>query len=65
MNKSQTIALYEQDQRIDVEYSDMRREVPPNIVRHIDTSNIGKAMISYSQLNEGNLDNTIRACELF
>jgi len=37
MNKSQIIALYDQDQRKDVEYPDMRRELAPNVVRHIDT----------------------------
>jgi arginase len=38
MNKSQMIALHDQDQRKDVEYPDLRREVMPNVVRHIDTS---------------------------
>jgi hypothetical protein len=52
MNKSQIIALYDQDQRKNVEYPDMRREVTPNVVRHIDTSDIRKGMISYSQLIE-------------
>ena len=60
MNKSQMIALYDQDQRKDVEYPDMRREVMPNVVRHIDISDIGEGIISYSQLNEANADDTIR-----
>jgi len=61
MNKSQMIALYDQDQRKDVEYPEMRREITPNVVRHIDTSDFGKGMISYSQLlNEANADDTIR-----
>ncbi len=60
MNKSQTIALYDQDQRKDVEYPDMRREVTPNVVRHIDTSDTREGLISYSQLDEANADDTIR-----
>jgi hypothetical protein len=60
MNKSQMIAVYDQDQRKDVEYPEMRREVTPNVVRHIDTSDFGKGIISYSQLNETNADDTIR-----
>lgn len=60
MNKSRIIALYDQDQRKDVEYPDMRREVTPNVVRHIDTSDIGKGIITYSQLNEANAEDTIR-----
>ena len=38
----------------------MRREVTPNVVRHIDNSDTGKGMVSYSQLNEANVDETIR-----
>jgi hypothetical protein len=60
MNTSQIIALYDQDQRKDVDYPDTRREVTSNVVRHIDTSAIGKGLITYSQLNEANADDTIR-----
>jgi hypothetical protein len=60
MNRSQTIALYDQDQRKDIEYHDMRREVTPNVVRHIDTSGSREGMISYSRLNESNAEDTIR-----
>ena len=38
MNKSQIIALYEQDQRKDVQDPEMQREVTLPVVRHIDTS---------------------------
>jgi hypothetical protein len=54
------IALYDQDQRKDVEYPDMRREITPNVVRHIDVSSAGEGIISYSQLSEANADDTIR-----
>jgi hypothetical protein len=60
MNKSQILALYDQDQRIDVEYPDTRREIAPNIVRHINTSEVGGGFITYSQLNESNADDMIR-----
>lgn len=60
MDKSQIIALYDQDQRKDVEYPDARREVTPNVVRHINTSDIGEGMILYSRLNEANVEESIR-----
>jgi hypothetical protein len=60
MNNSQIIPLYDQDQRKDVEYPEGRREVTPNVVRHIDTSGTGEGMITYSQLTEANAGETIR-----
>jgi hypothetical protein len=59
MNKSQIIALYDQDQRKDVEYPDMRREITPDLVRFINTFGVGEGTISYSHLNEANADDTI------
>jgi hypothetical protein len=52
MNTSQMIALYDQDQRKDVEYPNMRREVTPEVVRHINTSGTGEGAIIHSQVNE-------------
>jgi hypothetical protein len=60
MNKPQILALYDQDQRMDAEYPDTRREITPNIVRHINASEVGGGFISYSQLNESNANNKIR-----
>jgi len=60
MNKSQLIALFDQDQRIDVEYPDMRREVTPDVVRLIRKSGIGEGVVIFSQLNEANADDVIR-----
>jgi hypothetical protein len=60
MNKSQLIALYDQDQRKDVEFPDMRREVTSTVVRHIDLSDTGEGMIIYSQLNGANADAVIQ-----
>ena len=60
MNKSQMIAVYDQDQRKGVEYPDLRREVTANIVRHIDTSNNREGFITYSALDEAIAENVIR-----
>ena len=60
MNKSEIIALYDQDQRKDAEYPDARREVTPYVVRHVDTSGKGEGAILYSQLSESNADRVIQ-----
>ena len=60
MHRSQMIALYDQDQRKDIEYPDMRREVTPNAVRHIDASDSREGIVSFSQLIETNAEDTIR-----
>ena len=60
MNRSQTIALYDQDQRKEIEYPDMRREVTPDVVRHVDTSDSREGLVSYSQLNEATAEAMIR-----
>ncbi len=60
MDKSQIITLYDQDQRRDVEYPNMRREVTPNVVRYVDTTGFGGGTLIYSQLNETNVDAAIR-----
>ena len=54
------IALYDQDQRKDVEYPDLRREVMPNVVRHFDTSYSREGIITYSQLSEATAEDAIR-----
>ena len=60
MNIAQIIALYDQDQRRNVEYPDTHREVTPTIVRHIGTSDSREGFIMYSQLDDSNADDTIR-----
>lgn len=60
MNKLQIINLYDQDQRKDVEYPEMRREVTPTVVRHIDTSGMGEGAVIYSRLDEANAEDAIR-----
>jgi hypothetical protein len=60
MNKSQIIALYDQDQRIDVEYPGTRREVTPYVVRYVDSSGTREGAVIYSQLDEANAEDVIR-----
>ena len=52
MNKTEILALFDQDQRIAVEYPDTRREVTPHVVRHIASSGGSEGAVIYSQLNE-------------
>jgi hypothetical protein len=65
MNRSQMIALYDQDQRKDVEYPGMRREVTPNVVRHIDISGSREGTVIYSQLNKADAEDIIREQVLY
>ena len=60
MDTPQIIALYDQDQRRDVEYPDARREVTPSVVRHIDTSGSGEGSVIYSHLSEANAADIIQ-----
>jgi GNAT superfamily N-acetyltransferase len=59
MNKADILALYTQDQRIEVEYPDSRRERLPNLVRHVNISG-GEGAIIYSELDEHNVEQTIQ-----
>lgn len=60
MQISQMISLYDQDQRIAVEYPDTRREVTSNVVRHVATSGMGEGALIYSRLDEANAGEIIR-----
>jgi len=60
MDRAKLIELYNQDQRIQVEYPDTRREVTPNVVRHVPTSGIGEGAVVYSQLDDANAGEIIR-----
>lgn len=60
MDKSKIIDLYNQDQRKDVEYPGMQREVTPNVVRHVDISGAGEGSVIYSQLTETDANEVIR-----
>jgi GNAT superfamily N-acetyltransferase len=60
MDRTQVLALYDQDQRIAVEYPGMRREALPTVVRHVNTSGAGEGSIIYTRLNEANAEAAIR-----
>lgn len=59
MNKPDLIALYTQDQRINVTYPDLRRDVLPNLIRHVDKTNTMEGSIIYSQLTAETVDAAI------
>ena len=60
MNKSQLIDLYTQDQRRDVVYPDIRREITLTIIRHVDISESeGGGTVIYSELTAANVDAVI------
>lgn len=60
MDIDPTVALYTQDQRIDVEYPNMRREVVENIVRQVNTTPDGEGAVIYSRLDETEVEDAIR-----
>jgi hypothetical protein len=60
MEKTAFITLFDQDQRINIEYPGTRREVTPTVIRHVGTTDEGEGTIVYSQLNEANADDVIR-----
>ena len=60
MDNKQIVALYTQDQRIDVEYPSMRREVVENIVRQVNTAPDGDGAVIYSRLDETEVEDAIR-----
>jgi hypothetical protein len=60
MNRSDILAMFDQEQRKDIEYPTMRREVTPNVVRLVDKSEICEGMVIFSQLDESVAEDTIR-----
>jgi hypothetical protein len=53
------LALYDRQQRIDIEYPGMRKDVSPHIVRFVRPAP-GMSTIQYSRLNEANADAVIQ-----
>jgi GNAT superfamily N-acetyltransferase len=60
MKKTEIIALFNHDQRKNAVFPDLRREETAEVVRYIDTADIGGGFILYSQLNEANVDAVIQ-----
>ncbi len=61
MNITETLALYDEEQRRTIEYTGLRREETQHVVRHVDLlgSTLGGVVI-YSRLDESNADEVIR-----
>ncbi len=60
MDKTSLLALFDQDQRIEVEFPGLQREVTPTVVRQCDLSEGGEGTITYSSLTNANADTVIR-----
>ncbi|MEA4908119.1 MAG: GNAT family N-acetyltransferase [Anaerolineaceae bacterium] len=58
MNLDEIRRLFTQDQRMQVEYSDARREVLPHVVRHVNTTGIDGTVL-YARLDAANADRII------
>jgi GNAT superfamily N-acetyltransferase len=54
----QLLALYDQHQRIEIEYRTLRREVTPDVVRHVALEH-GYGVVLYSRLSEASVDQVI------
>jgi GNAT superfamily N-acetyltransferase len=63
MELAELLALYDEDQRMNIAWSDTRREVTEHVVRHIDLNLSGRtevySFIVYSSLNADNADAVI------
>ena len=52
-------ALFDQEQRVEVKYPDSRREVTPQVMRHVDLFDDGQGFILYTRLDETNAGQVI------
>ena len=59
MERAQLLALYERQQRIDIEYRLMQREVTPEVIRYVPLQDGVEGMVLYSRLNVENADRVI------
>lgn len=59
MESEAILALYDRQQRIEIEYPDMRKDVLPEVVRFV-RPGPGMSQIRYSWLDEGNADRVIQ-----
>jgi GNAT superfamily N-acetyltransferase len=59
MDKEKIIPLYTQDQRFEVEYPRMRREVDGDVVRLVHTQADGEGSVIYSRLDESRVEAAI------
>ena len=60
MTDTELLALFDREQRREIEFPNTRREVTPHTVRHVVSSGMaGGAFVSYSRLAEDNADGVI------
>jgi GNAT superfamily N-acetyltransferase len=59
MERAQLLALHERQQRIEIEYRLTRREVTPEVVRHVALKHGEEGMVLHSRLNAENADRVI------
>ena len=59
MNAEEILALYDQEQRREVEYPGARREETPQIVRHVALMEHDQGFVLYSQVNSSNAEEII------
>lgn len=59
MDTQELLALYDKEQRIEIEYPDMRKEVLPHVIRFVREAP-GMNFILYSRLDETNVDAVIQ-----
>lgn len=60
MNNQELLALFDKEQRIEISYPDMRKEVTPHVVRFVRNAP-GMSFILYSRLDESNAEEVIKA----
>lgn len=61
MENHEILALYDQDERRNAEYTWSRREVLPRVVRHIPNDGIGEGFVLYSNVDADTVDAEIEA----
>jgi hypothetical protein len=60
MDESQLLALFDQDQRIDIQYPDTRREVTPTVVRYVAKIPGEEGSVIYSHLDDASVEAAIQ-----
>ncbi|MBI3941570.1 MAG: N-acetyltransferase [Chloroflexi bacterium] len=60
MDKAELLALFDKEQRIEIEHPGMRRDMLPHVIRHAGVDRDGWAGVLYSHLNRDNVDDAIR-----
>lgn len=62
MTDTELLAVFDREQRREIEFPNTRREMTPHTVRHVVTSGMpGGAFMLYSRLDEGNVDAVIES----